>query len=581
MSDKPFLPPDSSHSACQLKSPPAARSKEKINLSLLPPDSSHSACQLKSPPARSKESLKLSFLPPDSSHSACQLKSPPARSKEKINLSLLPPEIEEGNIEYKRHLLKSELNEKRILKYASQLQWRMNEGNGEAVYYIGIDDDGSVYGLSKSQIRESMKTFKEMCKDVNAKIIKVEYPCEGAVKITVRSKKNVIRVKEHRTVFLGNTGVGKSSLISLICYGLLDDGNGSSRQALFKHKHEFDSGKTSSFSSEIIGFQGDKVINYSKTKMTNNLESNLYGQGYICQNSDRIVSLIDLPGASNYDKTVFYYLMSTFANNIVLVVDPIQQLDDRFLDFLQFALFLEIPVSIVVTKTDLDLDLDLDKVKSDNIPVFPISNVTGEGITEFQEYLGHVSKTRKEIKDKTEFQINHTLSLPELGTIISGLTTHGQIQVNKEYLLGPIFENGSEMYKKVEVHSIHYKQMPVDELITGQTGSIVLKPNSDVKKGMFLTDIFPCPTFREAEVEITLLKHPTQMNTMCEIQFFTKNMYQIATVLEIEDEPIMPGEKSVAQIQFKNFPLPIKQDDKFIFRAGKNIVGYGTVLTLI
>ena len=51
-----------------------------------------------------------------------------------------------GNVEYKRCLV---CTEERLEKLTSQLKWRLREGNGEAHYFVGVDDDGTPVGLSK------------------------------------------------------------------------------------------------------------------------------------------------------------------------------------------------------------------------------------------------------------------------------------------------------------------------------------------------------------------------------------------------------------------------------------------------
>ena len=84
----------------------------------------------------------------------------------------LPKEIEEGNIEYKRDLLN--IDDERKNHLASQMKWRIKEGNSKAIYYIGINDDGSFYGLEKKDLNICIKTIKEIAKIINAKIIKLE-----------------------------------------------------------------------------------------------------------------------------------------------------------------------------------------------------------------------------------------------------------------------------------------------------------------------------------------------------------------------------------------------------------------------
>ena len=51
------------------------------------------------------------------------------------------PEEEEGNIEYKRYI--STLSKKRFSQLLSQMKWRLSEGEGKAIYYIGVNDEAT------------------------------------------------------------------------------------------------------------------------------------------------------------------------------------------------------------------------------------------------------------------------------------------------------------------------------------------------------------------------------------------------------------------------------------------------------
>ena len=54
---------------------------------------------------------------------------------------------------------------------------------------------------------------------------------------------------------------GKSTLLGVLTHGELDNGRGMARQRLFRHKHEMESGRTSSVGNDILGFdsRGDVV----------------------------------------------------------------------------------------------------------------------------------------------------------------------------------------------------------------------------------------------------------------------------------------------------------------------------------
>lgn len=54
---------------------------------------------------------------------------------------------------------------------------------------------------------------------------------------------------------------GKSTMLGVLVKGNLDDGRGKARVNLFRHKHEIESGRTSSVGMEIMGFDthGDVI----------------------------------------------------------------------------------------------------------------------------------------------------------------------------------------------------------------------------------------------------------------------------------------------------------------------------------
>ena len=53
---------------------------------------------------------------------------------------------------------------------------------------------------------------------------------------------------------MGNGEAGKSTLLGVLTQGELDNGRGKARLNLFRHLHEIQSGRTSSISHEILGF---------------------------------------------------------------------------------------------------------------------------------------------------------------------------------------------------------------------------------------------------------------------------------------------------------------------------------------
>ena len=97
-----------------------------------------------------------------------------------------PPELDYGNREYKR-LLK--LNNRRSFESkATQMLYRIYEGNGNALYLVGVDDNGRIsrikYYWTKyikkylsrikyPEIAETIECLKEISKIIGANIKKI------------------------------------------------------------------------------------------------------------------------------------------------------------------------------------------------------------------------------------------------------------------------------------------------------------------------------------------------------------------------------------------------------------------------
>ncbi len=65
-----------------------------------------------------------------------------------------------------------------------------------------------------------------------------------------------------RVAVVGNVDAGKSTMLGVLTHGELDNGRGLARQRLFRHKHELESGRTSSVGNDILGFDANgKVVN--------------------------------------------------------------------------------------------------------------------------------------------------------------------------------------------------------------------------------------------------------------------------------------------------------------------------------
>ena len=50
------------------------------------------------------------------------------------------------------------------------MKWRLREGHGEAIYQIGVEDQGAVIGLCREELEASLANLKKMADRLNANL---------------------------------------------------------------------------------------------------------------------------------------------------------------------------------------------------------------------------------------------------------------------------------------------------------------------------------------------------------------------------------------------------------------------------
>jgi len=103
-----------------------------------------------------------------------------------------------------------------------------------------------------------------------------------------------------RVAVVGNVDAGKSTLIGTLTTSSLDDGRGKSRTSIMKHRHEIESGRTSTVSTHLMGFRstGQPVAGKDQVRGAKRKT-----EDEIARESYRIITLMDLAGHEKYLKT--------------------------------------------------------------------------------------------------------------------------------------------------------------------------------------------------------------------------------------------------------------------------------------
>ena len=355
----------------------------------------------------------------------------------------LPKEIEEGCIEYKRDLLN--IDDERKNHLASQMKWRIKEGNGKAIYYIGINDDGSFYGLEKKDLNICIKTIKEIAKIINAKIIKLEreninnkFYCKIEIEHNIEKT-----IQNYRVLFIGNSQSGKSTTINVLLNNMKDDGKGSARISLFNHKHEIYSGRTSSISIRYFGFKNNKCINNDCISTDN-----------ILQKSDKLIHLIDFPGNLKYYKTIFTKLNIFNPNLIFITINPFNINYKIIKLYLYYCKINNLYFNVLFTHFDkknfnkkiINIinffknnkvyleEFNNTFIKNTNYYIC-ISNTTLYNLDKLKNIINNLSNKIENNNYDNEIQIINKYNNNELGIVLSGLCLNGRIKKNDKLYL--------------------------------------------------------------------------------------------------------------------------------------------------
>lgn len=408
----------------------------------------------------------------------------------------IPSEIEEGNIEYKQRLDKKDLF--KIKKMASQMLWRLNEGknicgNYVAHYYIGINDDGSIENLSEDIIDASIKILENVCCKCNAEItftdkIKIN-DCNFVAQVSITKYIVGDRLNDARVCFLGPCNHGKTTLVAQITFNQIDDGEGLASSLIHKHIHEKNSGTTSSIKNDIIGLDGENLVNY-KSSITGNWE-------YIINNSKKIISIIDLPGHTKYIKTTLLGLLNNQPHFTIIVISADTQSEEEKIylkNMFTLCNCLNIPYFVVFTKSDVvgvskDLILLINNMilysgkslieynkffdTNINVPYIVTSNIANTNISQLVSIINDFSTkynnhNQCDLSKHDMFTIHNNYIIPDKGNILYGIANYGSFSINKKYFIGPILDTFLPVY----INTIHKKQLNAKNILNDETASI-------------------------------------------------------------------------------------------------------------
>ncbi|KAK0655770.1 hypothetical protein B0T16DRAFT_397669, partial [Cercophora newfieldiana] len=229
------------------------------------------------------------------------------------------------------------------------------EASRGALYEIGVADDGTLAGLTKDEMDESLATLRVMASSLGCsmKVLRIvdvgdcEWvetpeseeslgtdtktrrhhaklwvaealvrpdlsPRDGTDKPSTMkphslsqlvedlpdTKRGPLTTDQLRVTLTGPTTSGKTTILGTLSTGTLDNGRGKSRLSLLKHLHEVNTGVTSSVTQELIGYDDGNIINYAHRGVESWIDIHDFTK------TGRLAFLIDSAGHPRYRRTI-------------------------------------------------------------------------------------------------------------------------------------------------------------------------------------------------------------------------------------------------------------------------------------
>eukprot|EP00796_Vickermania_ingenoplastis_P010593 gene10593-7359_t len=438
---------------------------------------------------------------------------------------------------------------------------------------------------------------------------------------------------ELRLSMCGNVDSGKSTLTSVLTRGCRDDGRGFARAFVFRHRHEQDTGRTSSVSEHYLGFSATgEVLNFDGgdaegaaveggTPSNGATETFLrhYRPQELSQQSDKIVTLYDLAGHEKYLKTTVLGMTRNIPDYACVVVSANNGIQRMTREHLILCLALRLPFFIALTRVDatpqnvrtetmasitkmikskmVQRKPFLLKSRADVVvaakhlqhlalvPIIEMSSVTGEGLP-LLTYLLHLLPQRHRWSDARkkpkEMVIDNTYFVAGVGTVVGGIVTQGIFHVNDVVLLGP---DGCGHFRPASIKSIHVRGNNVIRVEAGNDAAFCLKKEkrSAIRKGNVLLDagkgLPPPKAYWRFEAEVTILYHATTISVHYEPVIHASTVLQCARITSVDKEVLRTGDRALVRFHFLYRPEYLREGQRIIFREGRT-KGIGVVTHL-
>ncbi|KAI8925645.1 P-loop containing nucleoside triphosphate hydrolase protein [Entophlyctis helioformis] len=458
---------------------------------------------------------------------------------------------------------------------------------GETVFEIGIEDDGSSMHLSATEFATAVERLRVCANQLNSDAVVLHrrytatlrtstsaydqesasghpetpaaaatsaptspvaaWPASPATKpadgadaavgshnfghVLVRRRAgSVENIIELRICVVGNVDAGKSTMLGVLTKDVLDDGRGKARVNLFRHKHEIESGRTSSVGMEMMGYDSTgRVVTPSL------LGKPRISWDDICYNASKVITFLDLAGHEKYLKTTVFGMTGCSPDYVMLMVGANAGIIGMTKEHLGLALALQVPVYIVITKIDM---------------------------------------CPKNVLESTINQLVKILKSPGCRKIPMFIRT----SATERYVC---FVSFTATLPRPSYHMCAHG-MQLTRATCASWGKI---KRSALRKGMVLVSRGapgdpPPRAVLEFDAEVLVLFHSTTIGEKYQAMVHCGGVRQTARIVGLDKRVLRTGDRAVVRFRFLQRPEYLKVGGRLLFREGRT-KGLGKVVRLV
>ncbi len=306
--------------------------------------------------------------------------------------------------------------------------------------------------------------------------------------------------------------------------------------------------------------------------------------------ADLEVGIVDVPGHENFIKTMV--AGATGIDAVILVIAADDGVMPQTREHLDILSLLGVQHGVVVlTKVDKVLPESVETVSREirtylhgtflqDAPIFPFSNITGQGFEEFYEGLSTLVQSLKPKHTDGIFRlpVERTFSVHGYGTIASGIPVSGSACLGDQVIAYPQAATGR--IKAIQVYSTQSERVQC-----GQCAAINVPQwdHNTISRGDVITveGWFAPSSWYLCELDMLLLEG-LYLKNGSSVKFHTGTSENTAAIYLLQGDRIRSGEHALVQIQL-NQPIVAAPLDRFILRSLSPVqtIGGGSIVEVL